>query len=93
MREIGVKELKAGLSEALRAAEGGEPIRVTRHGRPVAELVPPRETVSPDEQMRRLVAAGKVKPATRPLPVGQPPLYKSKRSVSDLILAEREDER
>lgn len=90
MRDIGVKELKARLSDALRAAESGESIRVTRHGRPVAELVPPRDPVTPEEQMRRLVAAGKVKPATKPLPTGEPPLYKAKQSVSDLILAERE---
>lgn len=93
MREIGVKELKAGLSEALRAAEGGEPIRVTRHGKPVAELIPPREVATPEEQMRRLVVAGKMKPATRPLPTEEPPLYKATRSVSGLILAEREAER
>ncbi len=93
MREIGVKELKAGLSEALRAAEGGEPIRVTRHGKPVAELIPPRESAAPEEQVRRLVAAGKMKPAAKPRPAEDPPLYKTERSISDLILAEREAER
>ena len=40
MRVITVAELRQGLSEALHAAEAGEQLVVTRHGRPVAILGP-----------------------------------------------------
>ena len=38
--EIGAFEAKNRLSELLRAAEAGRSIVITRHGRPVARLVP-----------------------------------------------------
>lgn len=40
MKVIGVRELKAHLSEALEAVEAGEVIEVTNHGRSVARIVP-----------------------------------------------------
>ena len=39
MREIGVRELKATLSETLRAVGRGELVRVTLRGRPLADIV------------------------------------------------------
>lgn len=93
MREIGVKELKATLSEALRAAESGERITVTKHGRAIAEFGPPRTAETPDQQMQRLIAEGLVKPATKPVPQQEPPLYKAESPASDFIFAEREAER
>ena len=39
-REVPVKEAKAKLTELIRAAEAGERIVLTRHGKPVADLVP-----------------------------------------------------
>ncbi|MFE2749595.1 type II toxin-antitoxin system Phd/YefM family antitoxin [Streptomyces scopuliridis] len=41
MREIGVREARANLTELLAAAAEGEGTRVTRHGRPLAVLLPP----------------------------------------------------
>ncbi len=38
--EVGVRELKAQLSEILARVEGGEVIVVTRRGRRVAQIVP-----------------------------------------------------
>jgi prevent-host-death family protein len=38
--EIGAFEAKNRLSELLRAAEAGRSVVITRHGRPVARLVP-----------------------------------------------------
>jgi prevent-host-death family protein len=38
--EISVKEAKAKLAELLRRVEAGERIVLTRHGKPVADLVP-----------------------------------------------------
>ncbi len=40
LREVPVKEAKAKLTELLRAVEAGERITLTRHGKPVADLVP-----------------------------------------------------
>ena len=40
MREIQATEAKARLAELLRAVEMGEIVAITRHGKPVAHLVP-----------------------------------------------------
>lgn len=40
MAEIGIRELKATLSEVVARAERGEVITVTRRGRPVVSIVP-----------------------------------------------------
>ena len=40
MREIQATEAKTRLAELLRAVEYGETITITRHGKPVAHLVP-----------------------------------------------------
>ena len=40
MRQIGAFEAKNRLSELLVAVENGEEVIITRHGRPVAKLVP-----------------------------------------------------
>jgi prevent-host-death family protein len=40
MKKIGAFEAKNRLSELLEAAENGEEIMITKHGRPVAKLVP-----------------------------------------------------
>ena len=38
--DVGVRELKAGLSDYLRRARAGDEIVVTDHGRPIVRLVP-----------------------------------------------------
>ena len=40
MRQIGAFEAKNRLSELLRAVENGEEVTITKHGRPVAKLIP-----------------------------------------------------
>jgi prevent-host-death family protein len=52
METIGAFDAKTRLSELLARAEGGESFVITKHGRPVARLVPERER---DE--RRITAA------------------------------------
>ena len=57
MKQVGAFEAKNKLSELLDLAERGEEVVITRHGREVARLVPPRGTVSRHEAleaMRRL---------------------------------------
>lgn len=84
--------MKANLSSVLRDVEEGERVRVTSRGRPVADIVP----VLPErsEAMKKMIAEGRVTPASRPKPEGPPPRpRKTGRSASAIILAEREEER
>ncbi len=46
--QIGAFEAKNRLSELLRAAEAGQSVTITRHGRPVARLVPAVDDRSTD---------------------------------------------
>lgn len=92
MREIGVEELKANLSSVLRRVGEGERVKITRRGRHVADLLPP-ETDPAEEQMRTLIAEGRVTPPSAPLPKNPPPPIDAGGSASALILAEREEDR
>jgi prevent-host-death family protein len=92
MREIGIRDLKASLSEVMRSVQRGDQVRVTMRGRPVADIVPAGKSRARDE-ISALVAAGRVTPASRPHPNRPPRVAKSGRSASDLVLAERDDER
>lgn len=92
MREVGVRELKASLSEMLRLAGRGERVRVTVHGRPVADIVAPG-AVPGDDRLRALVAEGRLVPPARPRPKRDPPLIRTSRSASGLVLDERDAER
>jgi prevent-host-death family protein len=53
-KQLSVAEVKATLSEQIREAERGEPVVITRHGRPVAALVSAEDL----EALERLRAAG-----------------------------------
>jgi prevent-host-death family protein len=75
----------------LRDVERGERVTITSRGRPVAELVP--VSAERSETMRKLIADGRVTPATQPLPMSPPSPRDTGRSASAFILAEREEER
>jgi prevent-host-death family protein len=92
MREIGVRELKASLSGVLHEVEDGEQIKVTVRGRHVADLVPAGVRRS-DRQLRELVADGKVTLAAAPHPSRVRRPLRTGRSASEIVLAEREEER
>jgi prevent-host-death family protein len=93
MREIGVRELKRTLSETLGAVGRGEPVRVTRRGRPLADLLPAGAAAGEDP-LWGLVAAGRVMAPVRPRPAHTPRLVSPVgRLASELVLAERELER
>lgn len=58
---VGIRELRDKLSHYLREVERtGEPITVTDHGRPVAELVPVAEP--PKSKLQQLIDAGLARP-------------------------------
>jgi prevent-host-death family protein len=92
MREIGVRELKSSLSDVLSQVDGGAQIRVTRRGRPVADIVPAGASRG-GERLRALVAEGRITPAARPHPIRPPRPLETGRSASAIVLAERDDER
>ena len=48
MRSIPVVDAKAHFSALLAAVEAGEQISITRHGRPVARLLPPSALTAAD---------------------------------------------
>jgi prevent-host-death family protein len=51
---VSVAEAKTTFSECIRQVEAGVPIMITRHGKPVAALVPPNDL----EHLKRLRKAG-----------------------------------
>jgi prevent-host-death family protein len=92
VREIEVRELAKQLSSVLREVEKGERVRVVEDGHPIAELVPAMPERS--EAMKKLIAEGKVTPASRPPSEAAPPTPRETgRSASAIILAEREEDR
>ena len=93
MREIGIRELKANLSSVIRQVENGEQVRVTVRGRPVADLVPARAPQRYSEAMRKLIAEGKVTPASRPLPLPKAKPRFTGKSATAIVLAERDEGR
>ncbi len=58
MREVAISEAKARLPDFIDEVERGATIRITRHGRPVARLVPETEaqTREIDEAMEAIRA-------------------------------------
>jgi antitoxin (DNA-binding transcriptional repressor) of toxin-antitoxin stability system len=67
MRVVGIRELKARLSECLREVRRGEVFLVTDRSRVVAELRPPGSRSAPGgddvaARLDRLVEAGQVQP-------------------------------
>lgn len=92
MREVGVRELKASLSELLRLVAHGGRVRVTVRGRAVADLVPPGAGTV-DDPLESLAAAGRLAAPTRPRPARPPRLARGSRSASEVVMSERDAER
>jgi antitoxin (DNA-binding transcriptional repressor) of toxin-antitoxin stability system len=70
MRVVGIRELKARLSEYLRDVRRGEVFLVTDRNQVVAELRPPGTHAAPPSDdvaasLQRLIESGEVQPASR----------------------------
>ena len=48
---VGAYQAKTHLSELLEKVEAGEEITITKHGAPVAKLVPVKKEVRPEERL------------------------------------------
>jgi prevent-host-death family protein len=84
MADVGVRELKARLSEYLDRASRGEIIRVTERGRPKALLAPiPGET-----RLHEGIAAGWIR-APKEQPRGPWQRVRARTRVSDLVAEDR----
>jgi prevent-host-death family protein len=66
VEHIGIRELRAGLAGAVRAAGAGERVVVTVDGRPVAQLGPLEPAGAPS--LEELAAAGLLEPPRRGRP-------------------------
>lgn len=93
MLEVGVKELKDGLSGYLRRVARGEHVRVTSRGEPVADLIPAQPAKGDDPELLQLEAEGKITLSRLPKPERSPAPSKARRSASRYVLEEREFER
>jgi antitoxin (DNA-binding transcriptional repressor) of toxin-antitoxin stability system len=86
---VGVRELRQNLSVHLDRVKRGQTLKVTEHGRAVAELRPiPAET----DDVARLVSEGRIQLAPRsPSALPRPLKLRPKRAVSSLLDELRED--
>lgn len=84
--EVGIRELKNGLSKYIDRVRAGEEVIVTDRGRPVARL---SSVDASEDRLADLVAAGLVRPpANRERHVPKRRI-KAKAPVSDLVAEQR----
>lgn len=62
MRRVPISELKAKLSEYLKAVRAGEEVIVTDRGKPVARLAPISGPGEAESRLRMLVRTGQARP-------------------------------
>ena len=87
-KTVGIRELKARLSEYLRSVKLGETIVITDRGRPVGRIVPAEQPL--ETRIEAMVEAGSLAWSGQPLeplvPVAQ---ARGERSVADLLIEDR----
>jgi prevent-host-death family protein len=86
---VGVRNLKARLSEYLRQVSQGKTVIITDHGRPVGRLSPVDQPL--DERLKALQKAGMVAWNGKKLkPVTPAAVNRSEQQVSDILVDMRE---
>jgi len=83
--DVGIRELRAGLSRYVARVKDGEEIVVTEHGKPVAKLVP----LNGERKIDRLIREGVVRPARRPKDPLPEPLDIPGVSLSEIVIEQR----
>ena len=96
MRTIGVRDLKARLSQILREIQTGDAILVTDRGRVVAELRRPGAAAttesSVDRTLRSMALAGTLRLAEpSPVPYPESPVSVKRGTAQELLNEERAD--
>jgi prevent-host-death family protein len=82
--DIGIRELRDGLSRHLAVVKAGHTVTITDHGVPIARIVP----VGRPTRLEQLRAEGRVRPARGQKHAAPTPLVAG-GSVSDLIGEQR----
>jgi prevent-host-death family protein len=82
--DVGVRELRDGLSRYLAEVRSGRTLTVTDHGRSIARIVP----VERPTKLEQLRAEGRVQPARRRKQRAPKPVTSS-GTVSDLVREQR----
>lgn len=83
---LGIRELRDGLSKHIAAVRNGDEITVTDHGRPVARIIP----VGQMSGLESLMARGIITPAIRPGGVRPDPvMVDGDAAVTELIAEQR----
>jgi prevent-host-death family protein len=86
---VGVRDLKARLSEYLRQVRRGQTIIITDHGEAVGRIMPVEQPI--EDQIRSLQEAGLLAWNGKKLPaIESPVVNRSGKSVSDLVVEMRE---
>ena len=84
--EVGIRDLKNGLSKYIERVRAGEEVIVTDRGRPVARL---SSVDAEDDHLSDLIAAGVVRAPSNKGRRQTPRRIKSKGTVSDLVAEQR----
>jgi prevent-host-death family protein len=83
--DVGIRELRAGLSRYVEQVKQGEEIVVTDHGKPVARLVP----MNGERKIDRLIREGVVIPARSRTGWRPERLIPVEGSVSEIVIEQR----
>ncbi len=82
---IGVRELKARLSEYLRQVKAGRTIVITERGQPVGRIVPAAKSL--DEKIQAMIAAGELEWSGKKLkPMKPVARVRGNKTVSDIVI-------
>jgi prevent-host-death family protein len=85
---VGMRELKAKLSEYLRRVKRGETILVTERGKTIGQIVPIKPTL--EEKLQSVVDAGLAEWNGKKVKPGKPvAVNRGKKQVSDLVTEDR----
>jgi len=87
-KTVGVRELKARLSEYLRQVKKGRTVVITEHGKPVGRLVPAGQSL--EQRLQAMIDAGLAEWNGKPLPPVKPVAkLRGGKSIADLIIEDR----
>ena len=85
---VGVRELKARLSEYLRRVKQGETVIITEHGKPVGRLIPQGQSL--DERLGELQQAGLIRWSGKRLsPMKPVARLRGKKTIAEIIIQDR----
>jgi prevent-host-death family protein len=88
--QIGIRELRQDASRVIALVESGASITITKHGKPVATINPPKKS-----KLDILIERGAITPATKKIDLRtwRPKAGVAPQELMDAIRREREEER